>query len=135
MQRRRQAGIPPTSACSDWSSHLPQPRVIHTHQLFRLQYTCFELDTVNIDWWMCINFCLVHLRMASSRKPVFHESLQKACFVLTEISEHLSRNLRELTGECNLGIPYSIPTPQFLPPGHSSAFPWLLCAFLHLGKS
>ena len=39
-------------------------------------------------------------------KTVFHEYLQEACFVLTEISE-ISGNLREFTGECNLGILYS----------------------------
>ena len=32
---------------------------IHAHQLFRIQYTCFELDTVNIDWWIRIYVCLV----------------------------------------------------------------------------
>ena len=36
-------------------------------------------------------------------KLVFHEYLLEACFVLTEISG----NLREFTGECNLGILYS----------------------------
>ena len=41
------------------SACLPQLIFIHTHQLFRIQYTCFELGTVNIDWWICINFCLV----------------------------------------------------------------------------
>ena len=24
-----------------------------------MQHTCFELDTVNIDWMICINFCLI----------------------------------------------------------------------------
>ena len=33
-------------------------------------------------------------------KAVFHEYLQEACFDLAEISG----NLREFTGECNLGI-------------------------------
>ena len=36
-------------------------------------------------------------------KTVFHEYLQEYCFVLTDISG----NLREFTGECNLGILYS----------------------------
>ena len=36
---------------------VPQLRCIHLHQLFRIQYTCFELDAVNIDWWMCIHVC------------------------------------------------------------------------------
>ena len=36
-------------------------------------------------------------------KTVFREYLQEACFVLTEIPG----NLREFTGECNLGILYS----------------------------
>ena len=36
-------------------------------------------------------------------KTAFHENLQVVCFVLTEISG----NLREFTGECNLGILYS----------------------------
>ena len=31
--------------------HVAQLRFIHIHQLFRIQYTCLELDTVNIDWW------------------------------------------------------------------------------------
>ena len=36
----------------------------------------------------------------------FRESLQEACFVITDVSE-ISGNLREFTGECNLGILYS----------------------------
>ena len=36
-------------------------------------------------------------------KTVFHEYLQEACFVLTE----MSGNLCEFTGECKLGILYS----------------------------
>ena len=39
----------------------PQLRFIHIHQLFRIQYTCFELDTANTDWWICANFCLVSI--------------------------------------------------------------------------
>ena len=35
-------------------------------------------------------------------KMVFHESIQEACFILTEISG----NLRQSSGECNLGILY-----------------------------
>ena len=41
--------------CEKWHCH----RERSVHQLFRTQYTCFELDTVNIDWWICINVCLV----------------------------------------------------------------------------
>ena len=37
----------------------PQLRFIHMHQLVRMQYACFELYAVNIDWWICINVCLV----------------------------------------------------------------------------
>ena len=33
----------------------PQLRFIHTHQLFRTQYTCFYLDAVDIYWWICMN--------------------------------------------------------------------------------
>ena len=33
----------------------PPLRLVHTHQLFRTPYTCFELATVDIDWWMCID--------------------------------------------------------------------------------
>ena len=29
------------------------------HQLFRIQYTCFELDAVNVYWWIGIILCLV----------------------------------------------------------------------------
>ena len=42
----------------------PQRRFIHMHQLFRIQYTWFELDTVNIDCWIRINFCLVEREQA-----------------------------------------------------------------------
>ena len=42
-----------------WESPGPQLRFIHIHQWLRIQYTCFELDTVNIDWWICIYFRLV----------------------------------------------------------------------------
>ena len=38
----------------------PQPIFIHIHQLFMVRYTCFELDTANIYWRMCIHVCLVH---------------------------------------------------------------------------
>ena len=37
----------------------PQLRFIHVRQLFRIQHTCFQLDAVNVDWWICINFRLV----------------------------------------------------------------------------
>ena len=40
-------------------SSSPQLRFIHIHQLVRIQYTCVEFDTVNVDWWMCINVCRV----------------------------------------------------------------------------
>ena len=43
----------PTTQCS------PQLIFIHIHQLFRIQYTLFQLDTVNIYWWWCINLCRV----------------------------------------------------------------------------
>ena len=36
----------------------PQIRFIHTRQLSRVHHTCCELDAVDIDWWICINFCL-----------------------------------------------------------------------------
>ena len=36
----------------------PHLRFIHIHQLFSIQYTCFELDAVNVDWWICAVFCL-----------------------------------------------------------------------------
>ena len=32
---------------------------IHIHQLFRIQYTCFKSDTVNMYWWICIHLCSV----------------------------------------------------------------------------
>ena len=31
---------------------------IQTHQLFRIHHTCFELDAVDIDGWICIDVCL-----------------------------------------------------------------------------
>ena len=37
----------------------PELGFIHIHQLFRILYTCFELDAVNIGWWICIIVCLV----------------------------------------------------------------------------
>ena len=37
----------------------PQLMFIHIHQLFRILCTCFELDAVSIDWWTCINVCLL----------------------------------------------------------------------------
>ena len=39
----------------------PQLEFIRIHQLFRIQYTLFQLDTVNIYWWWCINICRVTL--------------------------------------------------------------------------
>ena len=36
-----------------------QLRFIHIRRLFRIQYACFELDTVDIDWWTCVHICLV----------------------------------------------------------------------------
>ena len=46
---------------SDSVGLFPQLIFIHIHQLFGTQYTLFELDTVNIYWWWCINFCRVLL--------------------------------------------------------------------------
>ena len=43
-------------------AYTPQPRLIQIRQLFRIRYASFELDTVNIDWWLCINVCLVYTR-------------------------------------------------------------------------
>ena len=40
----------------------PQLIFIHIHQLFRTQCTSFLLDTANIYWWWCINFCRVDKR-------------------------------------------------------------------------
>ena len=40
----------------------------------------------------------------------FHEYLQEACVVLTDISEN-TWNLREFTGDCNLGVLYCVPVP------------------------
>ena len=31
---------------------------VHIHQLFRVQYTCFELYNVSTAWWICTNFPL-----------------------------------------------------------------------------
>ena len=34
-------------------------RLIPIHQLFRIQRTCFGLDIVNVDWWICcIHTCV-----------------------------------------------------------------------------
>ena len=38
-------------------SQVPRLIFIHIHQLFRIQYTLFHVDTVNIYWWWCINSC------------------------------------------------------------------------------
>ena len=27
--------------------------------MYGIRYTFSELDTVNIDWWICVNVCLV----------------------------------------------------------------------------
>ena len=35
----------------------PQLIVIHIHLLFRILYTLFRLDTVNIYWWWYVNVC------------------------------------------------------------------------------
>ena len=37
----------------------PQLIFIHIHQLVRIQWTLFQLDTVNIYWWWCMNYCRV----------------------------------------------------------------------------
>ena len=34
---------------------MPLSTAIHIHQLFRILYTLFWLDTVNIYWWWCIS--------------------------------------------------------------------------------
>ena len=47
----------------------PQPRFIHIRQSFRIQYTCFELDAVNIDWWICIHFCLAAWGPQTAKAP------------------------------------------------------------------
>ena len=43
------------------------------------------------------------LAINKREKTFFHEYLQEACLVLTE-SPKVSGNLREFSGECNLGI-------------------------------
>ena len=56
-----------TSRTSGWDSRTragarrlcPQLIFIHIHQLFRILYTLFWLDTANIYWWWCMNFCRV----------------------------------------------------------------------------
>ena len=45
--------IPPCS--------FPQLGSIHVHKPFRILYTCFWLDTVNIYWWIRINLCRIRL--------------------------------------------------------------------------
>ena len=40
-------------------SYSPQLIFIHIHQIFRTHYTRFDLDAVNIDWWICLNFCIL----------------------------------------------------------------------------
>ena len=47
----------PLTVFSEYPS--PQLIFIHIHQLFRILYTLFQLDTVNIYWWWCIHFCRV----------------------------------------------------------------------------
>ena len=46
---------------------IPQLRFIQIHQLFRIQYTWFELEAVIIDWCIRINVCLVSMRFG--RRP------------------------------------------------------------------
>ena len=41
----------------------PQLRFIHIHQLFRNKGTCFALDTVTIDRWICLYVRLVIVNM------------------------------------------------------------------------
>ena len=41
----------------------PQLILIHIHQVFRIQYTWFELETLIIDRWICIKVCLVSKRL------------------------------------------------------------------------
>ena len=57
----------------------PQLRFIHIHQLFRIQYTCFQLDTVNSYWWICIIFCRVsggHRGMEEGEKIRLREGVR-----------------------------------------------------------
>ena len=56
------------------TSIIPQLIFIHIHQLFRILYTLFKLDTVNMYWWWCINIwrvimglCQVHSGYARDR--------------------------------------------------------------------
>ena len=49
--------------------HTPQLRFIHIHQLFIIHYTLFQVDTVNIYWWWCIDYCRVHTNCITSRAP------------------------------------------------------------------
>ena len=51
-----------------WRAGRPQLMFIHIHQLFRILYALFELDTVNIYWW-CINSCRVGRRREPSAVP------------------------------------------------------------------
>ena len=45
--------------CFKWNYEMyPQLRFIHTHQWLKIQYTCFELEAVNIDWLKRISVCL-----------------------------------------------------------------------------
>ena len=47
----------------------PQRRLIHIHQLLKIQCTCFELDSVSINWWICINVCLVGADALLGQRP------------------------------------------------------------------
>ena len=47
--------------------YLPQLMFIHMHQSFRVLYTLFKSDTVNIYWWWCIDSCRV---LCTLRTPV-----------------------------------------------------------------
>ena len=52
----------------------PQLIFIHTHQLFRIQYTLFYVGTANIFRWWCMNYCRVRKvsvgRSAARPRPV-----------------------------------------------------------------
>ena len=53
----------------------PQLTFIHIHQLFRIHYTWFKIDTVNIYWWWCINYCRV-LKLPALSAPYFRLALE-----------------------------------------------------------
>ena len=46
----------------------PQLGLVHIRRLFRVQYTLFKLDTVNIYWWWCISLCRVQFSKVHAGK-------------------------------------------------------------------